>query len=413
MAQINPNYLKLAANYLFADIDRRVGDYKAAHPDARVISLGIGDVTRPLVPAVVDALHRAVDDMGEMANFHGYGPYGGYDFLRDLIVEYDYKARQVEMSADEIFVSDGAKSDVANFQELFAKDSVVAVQDPVYPVYVDSNVLAGRGGEKIDGQWSRMIYLPCDKENSFAPDLPQKRPDMIYICSPNNPTGAALSRQELKKWVDYARAQGSVILYDSAYEAFIREPDVPHSIFEIDGAREVAVEFRSFSKTAGFTGLRCAYTVVPKSLRISDGRGGKIDLNHCWYRRQCTKYNGCAYIVQKAAAAVYGEPGRSEILGVIAGYHSNADLLAASLRQLDMDVYGGVNAPYLWVKTPGNLGSWEFFDLLLQKCALVCTPGAGFGKSGEGYVRLTAFGAPDDTRTAIERIRQLALEKTF
>lgn len=408
MIQVNPNFLKLEANYLFADIERKVAEYKSAHPEKHVISLGVGDVTRPLVPAVIEALLRAVSDMGDAERFHGYGPYGGYSFLRDLIMEYDYRARGIEIEADEIFVSDGAKSDVGNFQELFSRDSIVAVQDPVYPVYVDSNVLAGRGGEKVDGQWSRIVYLPCDSANSFEPALPNRHADMIYLCSPNNPTGTALTRKALQGWVDYARAEGSLILYDSAYEAFIRDADVPHSIYEIEGAKEVAVEFRSFSKTAGFTGLRCAYVVVPKAIRISDGKKGTIELNHCWYRRQCTKYNGCPYIVQRAASAVYSEQGRREVMEVIAGYQKNADLLSKSLSEFGLKVYGGVNAPYIWVKTPGDTGSWAFFDRLLKEAALVCTPGAGFGKSGEGYVRLTAFGDPANTLEAIERIRKLA-----
>ncbi len=413
MATINQNFLKLEANYLFADIERKVANFKDSNPDARIISLGIGDVTRPLVPAVIDALHKAVDEMGDAAHFRGYGPYGGYDFLRDLIMEYDYKAHGVDIKPDEIFVSDGAKSDVGNFQELFAQDSVVAVTDPVYPVYVDSNVLAGRAGEKVDGQWNRIVYLPCVSENDFVPDFPKKRPDMIYLCYPNNPTGTVLGRKALQGWVDYARREGSVILYDSAYEAYIRDPDVPHSIFELEGAKEVAVEFRSFSKTAGFSGLRCAYVVVPKDLKISDGHGGSVDLNHCWYRRQCTKYNGCPYIVQRAAAATYSESGQRQVRDVIRGYQKNADLLADALRKLGLKVYGGVNAPYLWVKTPSGMKSWDFFDLLLHKSALVCTPGAGFGKSGEGYVRLTSFGSPDDTEEAISRIRDLAAQSTF
>lgn len=408
MITVNPNFLKLEANYLFADIDRKVNEYKENHPDAKVISLGIGDVTRPLAPAVIEALHKAVDEMGHSDYFKGYGPYGGYSFLRDLIAEYDYRAKGMDISPGEIFVSDGAKSDVGNFQELFSTDSIVAVQDPVYPVYVDSNVLAGRGGEKIDGQWSRIVYLPCDSANGFEPALPARHADMIYICSPNNPTGTALSRTALKAWVEYARKEGSVILYDSAYEAFIRDADVPHSIYEIEGADEVAVEFRSFSKTAGFTGLRCAYTVIPKAVKVGDGKGGKIELNPCWYRRQCTKYNGCPYIVQRAAAAVYSDTGRKEVKAVINGYQQNADLLAKSLADLGLQVYGGVNAPYIWVKTPGKIGSWEFFDRLLTEAALVCTPGAGFGKSGEGYARLTAFGEPANTLEAVERIKKVA-----
>lgn len=410
MTTINQNFLELEANYLFADIDRKVEEYHSKHPDARIISLGIGDVTRPLPPAVINALHQAVDDMSEPSRFRGYGPYRGYPFLRDLIVEYDYRARGVDIDPDEIFVSDGAKTDVSNFQELFATDSIVAVTDPVYPVYVDSNVLAGRGGHKVDGRWSRIIYMPCDANNNFVPPFPEKRPDLIYLCYPNNPTGSALSKKDLQAWVDYARAENCVILYDSAYEAYIRDPDVPHSIFECDGAKDVAVEFRSFSKTAGFTGLRCAYVIVPKALKISDGRSGKIELNPCWYRRQCTKYNGCPYIVQKAAAATYSEAGKREVTEIIRGYQQNADLLAGALAGLGLTVYGGRNAPYLWVKTPEKMSSWQFFDLLLNRAALVCTPGAGFGKSGEGFARLTAFGSPEATNEAIERMNKLAQE---
>ena len=407
MTTVNINFLKLQSNYLFADIARKVGTFKETNPDKRVISLGIGDVTRPLVPAVVNALHKAVDEMGDAAHFHGYGPEQGYAFLRDIIVQYDYKARGVNLSADEVFVSDGAKPDVGNFQELFAQDSIVAVTDPVYPVYVDSNVMAGRSGEMTGKQWSSIVYLPCVKENDFVPDFPKIRPDMIYLCYPNNPTGTVLSRAALQGWVDYARREGCVILYDSAYEAFITDADIPHSIYELEGAEEVAVEFRSFSKTAGFTGLRCAYTVVPKALQISDGKGGKIGLNALWNRRQCTKYNGCPYIVQRAAEAVYGEQGRKEIMGVIAGYQHNATMLRTAVSEMGLSVYGGVTAPYIWVRVPSDTDSWGFFDKLLQQAALVCTPGAGFGASGEGYVRLTAFGSPEDTEEAIKRLRNL------
>lgn len=408
MATINPDFLKLQSNYLFSDIARKVADFKDGNPDAQVISLGIGDVTRPLVPAVIQALYKGVDDMGDPAHFRGYGPEQGYAFLRDLIMEYDYKARGVDLSPDEIFVSDGAKSDVGNFQELFAQSSVVAVTDPVYPVYVDSNVMAGRAGDMVNKQWSGIVYLPCVKANDFVPDFPKTRPDMIYLCYPNNPTGTVLSRAALQGWVDYARREGCVILYDSAYEAFIRDPDVPHSIYELEGAQEVAVEFRSFSKTAGFTGLRCAYTVVPKALRISDGKGGKASLNALWNRRQSTKYNGCAYIVQRAAAATYSEKGREEIMGVIKGYQSNAALLSAAVKEMGLEVFGGINAPYIWVSVPNGMDSWGFFDHLLHKAALVCTPGAGFGLSGEGYVRLTSFGSPEDTEEAIRRLRKLS-----
>lgn len=407
MTTANPDFLKLQSNYLFADIARKVAAYKAAHPAERVISLGIGDVTRPLPPAILTALHQAVDEMGEAAHFRGYGPEQGYYFLRSRIVECDYAARGVSLSADEVFISDGAKSDIGNFQELFAPDSRVAVTDPVYPVYVDSNAMAGRAGEMRGKQWERIIYLPCTQANDFVPDFPQTRPDIIYLCYPNNPTGSVLSRAALQAWVDYARRERCVILFDSAYEAFITDPDVPHSIYELDGAQEVAVEFRSFSKTAGFTGLRCAYTVVPKALQIGDGQGGKVSLNALWNRRQCTKYNGCPYIVQRAAEAVYSAQGQQEIGAIIAGYQRNASLLRSAVSAMGLTVYGGVNAPYLWVGVPSDTDSWGFFDRLLQQAALICTPGAGFGAAGEGYVRLTAFGAPEDTQEAIERLRRL------
>ncbi|MDM8215878.1 LL-diaminopimelate aminotransferase [Desulfovibrio piger] len=407
MTTINPNLLKLQSNYLFADIARKVAAYKESHKDKRVISLGIGDVTRPLVPAVINALHSAVDEMGRAETFHGYGPEQGYAFLRDAIVANDYAPYGVRIDADEIFISDGAKCDVGNFQELFSADSVVAVTDPVYPVYVDSNAMAGRAGDPGPDGWSRLVYLPCTRENDFVPDFPKTRPDMIYLCYPNNPTGTVLSRAALQGWVDYARREGCVILYDSAYEAFITEPDVPHSIYEIDGAREVAVEFRSYSKTAGFTGLRCAYVVVPKELRVSDGKGGKVDLHHFWNRRQCTKYNGCPYIVQRAAAAIYSDEGKQQVRAVIDAYLDNARLISDAVRGMGLDVFGGINAPYIWVSVPDGMTSWGFFDRLLNDAALVCTPGAGFGRSGEGYVRLTAFGSPEDTLEAIERLRSV------
>lgn len=407
MTTINANLLKLQSNYLFADIARKVAAYKESHTDKRVISLGIGDVTRPLVPAVISALHGAVDEMGRAETFHGYGPEQGYAFLREAIVENDYAPRGVRIDADEIFISDGAKCDVGNFQELFAADSIVAVTDPVYPVYVDSNAMAGRAGDPGPDGWSRLVYLPCTRENDFVPDFPRTRPDLIYLCYPNNPTGTVLSREALQAWVDYARREGCVILYDSAYEAFITEPDVPHSIYELEGAREVAVEFRSYSKTAGFTGLRCAYVVVPKELRVSDGKGGTVDLHHFWNRRQCTKYNGCPYIVQRAAAAIYSDEGKKQVRSVIEAYLDNARLISDAVRGMGLEVFGGVNAPYIWVSVPDGMTSWGFFDRLLNDAALVCTPGAGFGRSGEGYVRLTAFGSPEDTLEAIERLRSV------
>ena len=346
--------------------------------------------------------------MGEASSFHGYGPEQGYAFLREIIAQHDYKARGVDLSPDEVFVSDGAKSDVGNFQELFAADSIVAVTDPVYPVYVDSNAMAGRSGEFVGNQWNKLVYLPCLKENDFVPDFPKTRPDIIYLCYPNNPTGTVLSRQALQGWVDYARREGCVILYDSAYEAYITDSSIPHSIYELEGAMEVAVEFRSFSKTAGFTGLRCAYTVVPKALKISDGKGGKIALNGLWNRRQCTKYNGCPYIVQRAAAATYSPEGREQVMDVIRGYQRNAENLRAATTAMGLSVYGGVNAPYIWVRVPDGMTSWGFFDHVLNNTALVCTPGAGFGASGEGYVRLTAFGSPADTEEAIKRLASLS-----
>ncbi|MBR4742315.1 MAG: LL-diaminopimelate aminotransferase, partial [Desulfovibrio sp.] len=348
-----------------------------------------------------------VVEMGEVAHFRGYGPEQGYAFLREAIAAYDYQRIGLPITAEDIFISDGAKSDLGNFQELFSSESVVAVTDPVYPVYVDSNVMAGRAGEFIDGQWQRLVYLPCTKENNFVPELPEVRPDIIYLCYPNNPTGTVLPKDALRMWVEYAKENESIILYDSAYEAYIQENDVCHSIYEISGAEEVAVEFRSFSKTAGFTGLRCAYTVVPSALSVSDGKGGRVALKGLWNRRQCTKYNGCPYIVQRAAQAVYSESGRAEINAVIDIYHKNAHLLSQAMQKMGLSVFGGFNAPYIWVSVPLGSSSWNFFHTLLEQAALVCTPGVGFGKSGEGYVRLTAFGSLADTEEAIVRMQRL------
>ncbi|MBO4301037.1 MAG: LL-diaminopimelate aminotransferase [Desulfovibrio sp.] len=409
MASVNRHFLELQRTYLFTEIARKVKAYQKANPGRRVISLGIGDVTRPLVPAVIAALHKAVEEMGHAATFHGYGPEQGYPFLREAIAAYDYTAHGLDVSSDEIFISDGAKSDLGNFQELFSQDSVVAVMDPVYPVYVDSNVMAGRAGEYQNARWQRLVYLPCTRENAFVPDFPETRPDIIYICSPNNPTGMALSRHALQEWVDYARHHGCVILYDSAYEAFITDQGIPHSIYEIEGAREVAVEFRSFSKTAGFTGLRCAYTVVPRDVTAVDGKGGRVPLRELWNRRQTTKYNGCPYIVQRAAESVYTPEGRVQVMADVEACHENARRIVDALQQMGLTVFGGVNAPYLWVATPHGMTSWEFFDLLLARAALVCTPGAGFGVAGEGFVRLTAFGTPDDTEEALQRLATVTL----
>jgi len=406
MALINENYLKLQGNYLFAEIARRVSKYKEENPNANIIRLGIGDVTRPLAPAIIKAMHDAVDEMGKAETFRGYGPEQGYSFLINKIIENDYKARGIELDEDEVFVSDGAKSDTGNIQEIFGLDNVIAVTDPVYPVYVDSNVMAGRTGT-IDnsGRFEKITYLPCTVENNFIPELPKNRVDMIYLCFPNNPTGMTLSKEQLKKWVDYAKENKAIILYDSAYEAFIREDDVPHSIYEIDGAKEVAIEFRSFSKTAGFTGTRCAYTVVPKEIVAYTKSGEEYQLNKLWNRRQTTKFNGVPYVIQQAAAAVYTQEGQKQIKETIDYYMTNASIIREGLKSIGLQVFGGVNAPYIWLKTPKGLSSWEFFDKLLNEVNIVGTPGSGFGPSGEGYFRLTAFGSRENTEEAVERIK--------
>ncbi len=407
MVQVNQNFLRVQRNYLFTDIAQRVAAFKAAHPDKRVISLGIGDVTKPLCPAVISALHDAVNDMSTPQGFHGYGPEQGYPFLREAVVG-EYARMGITIDADDVFIGDGAKSDLGNFQEMFAADAVVAVTDPVYPVYVDSNAMAGRAGVPLGtGRFERLVYLPCTRENGFVPPFPEKAPDILYLCSPNNPTGTVLRRDALTAWVAYAREHGTVILFDSAYEAFITEEDVPHSIYEIEGAQEVAVEFRSYSKLAGFTGLRCSAVVVPRGLQISDGQGGRTDINSLWRRRQCTKYNGCPYIVQKAALAVHSEEGRRQVLEQVRGYLANAAALRGALSSLGYGVYGGVNAPYIWLRVPETSDSWSFFTTLLNECQLITTPGVGFGQSGEGYVRLTAFSTPEDTAEAIERLKKL------
>ncbi len=407
MTQLNASYLRLQGSYLFADIAKRVREYKAAHPGQEVISLGIGDVSQPLVPAVVDALQQAAREMADAKTFRGYGPEQGYEFLRAAIAAHDYQARNLDIAADEIFVSDGAKSDVANFQELFAQQSVVALQDPVYPVYLDTNVMAGRSGEFSGGRFEKIIYLPCTQENNFCAVLPKTHADIIYLCSPNNPTGVALNKAQLQTWVDYAREHKSIILFDSAYEAYITAPDLPHSIYEIPGAREVAVEFRSFSKTAGFTGTRCAYTVVPKSVHVYDPQGGAHALHALWLRRQTTKFNGVPYIVQRGAQAVYSPQGQAQIKQVIALYRQNAQVILRALEAIGLHAFGGVNAPYIWLKTPSQISSWEFFDLLLHQAQVVGTPGVGFGRCGEGYFRLTAFNTPQLTEQAARRLGAL------
>ena len=383
---ISENYLKLSESYLFAEIARKVNDYKKKHPEADVISLGIGDVTQPLALAVVGALHKAADEMAVAASFRGYGPERGYDFLREAIVENDFRRHGIDVEADEIFVSDGAKSDTGNFQELLSEKCVVAVTDPVYPVYVDSNLMAGR----------TIVKLPCTPENGFVPELPSDHVDVIYLCYPNNPTGTTLTKAQLKVWVDYATQEEALIFYDAAYEAYIQSEDVPHSIYEIPGASKCAVEFHSYSKTAGFTGIRCGYTVVPKTLRMP--------LNALWNRRQCTKFNGASYLSQRAAEAIYTSQGKVQIKETISYYMKNAHVMRASLTDMGFKVYGGIDAPYLWVKTPGNMTSWEFFDWMLQSAHIVCTPGVGFGDKGEGFVRLTAFGTHENTVKALRQI---------
>lgn len=404
MTTINQNYLKLPGSYLFSEIARRVAAYSAEHPEKNLIRLGIGDVTRPLPPAVTAAMHAAVDEMATAEGFHGYGPEQGYEFLRNVIAENDYQARGVNIAPDEIFVSDGAKSDCGNIGDIFGVDNVVAVCDPVYPVYVDTNAMAGRAGDFDEtlGRWSKLVYMPCVAENGFSPAIPEEKADLIYLCFPNNPTGAVATREQLSAWVEYANANGSVILFDSAYEAFITDPAIPHSIFEIPGAETCAIEFRSFSKTAGFTGTRCAYTVVPKAL-VRQG----ASLNALWNRRQCTKFNGVPYVVQRAAAAVYTDEGKKQVRETLDVYRRNARTILEGLKEAGLTVSGGENSPYVWAKCPEGMGSWDLFDKLLREANVVTTPGAGFGPSGEGYIRFTAFNTPEATAQAVERIRKV------
>lgn len=403
MTKVNQNFLKLPGSYLFSEIARRLAAYTAEHPEAKMIRLGIGDVTRPLAPAVIEAMHKAVDEMGTFEGFHGYGPEQGYDFLREAIAKTDYAARGVDIKPNEIFVSDGAKSDCGNIGDIFGADNVVAVCDPVYPVYVDTNAMAGRAGDFQEelGKWSKLVYMPCVEENGFTPQIPQEKVDMIYLCFPNNPTGTVATKEQLKAWVDYANENKAVILYDSAYEAFITQDDVPHTIYEIEGARTCAIEFRSFSKTAGFTGNRCAYTVVPMELERDGAK-----LNALWNRRQCTKFNGTPYIVQRAAEAVYSPEGKRQVRETIDYYMTNARIMREALAEAGLKTFGGVDAPYIWLQTPG-VGSWEFFDRLLNEIHVVSTPGVGFGPSGEGYIRLTAFGRREDCVEAMKRLKTL------
>lgn len=407
MALVNEHYLKLQKNYLFADIAKKVNAYKSSHPNAKVISLGIGDVTRPLALAVIEAMHKAVDDMAHKETFHGYGPEQGYQWLREAIVKNDFLARGIQIDPSEVFVNDGAKSDTGNIGELVRPDNSVGVTDPIYPVYIDSNVMCGRAGVLVNGKWSNVTYMPCTEGNNFVPQIPDHRVDLIYLCYPNNPTGTVLTKEELEKWVAYALKNDTLIFYDAAYEAYITEPGIPHSIYEINDAKKVAIEFHSYSKTAGFTGVRCGYTVVPKEVTAATIDGNeRLPLNPFWDRRQCTKFNGTSYISQRAAEAIYTPEGKKQTKAIIDYYMDNAKLMYNALKKLGLRVYGGVNAPYLWVKTPDGVDSWTFFEQLLDGAQIVCTPGVGFGPSGEGYIRFTSFGNREDCEEAMKRIEQ-------
>ena len=407
MSYINENFLNLQESYLFSTVAKKVAEYSKNNPDKEIIKLGIGDVTKPIVPACLEAMHKAVDEIGTAEGFKGYGPEQGYEFLRNAIVEHDYKARGVNIEPDEVFVSDGAKCDCGNIVDIFAKDNKVAITDPVYPVYLDTNVMSGRSGKYNDktGTYENIVYLPVTAENDFKPALPKEKVDMIYLCFPNNPTGTVLTKEDLKVWVDYAKENNSIILYDAAYEAFIEEENVPHSIYEVEGAKDVAIEFKSYSKTAGFTGVRCAYVVIPKTVKGYTKNGEAVDLNKLWNRRTCTKFNGVSYIVQRAAEATYTVEGRKQIEENIGYYKENAKIIKNGLEEAGFTVYGAVNSPYIWLKVPEGMTSWEFFDKLLEEVNIVGTPGSGFGPHGEGYFRLTAFGTKENTVKAVERIK--------
>ena len=408
MSYINENFMQLQESYLFSTIAKKVEKYTKENPNKTVIKLGIGDVTRPIVPECIKAMHKAVDEMGTKEGFRGYGPEQGYDFLRKAILENEYKSKGIDLEIDEIFISDGAKCDTGNIVDIFSKDNKVAITDPVYPVYIDTNVMSGRSGNfnQEKGIYENIVYLPVSAENNFKPELPKEKVDMIYLCFPNNPTGTVLTKDELSKWVQYAKKNKSVILYDSAYEAFITQENIPHSIYEIEGAKDVAIEFRSFSKTAGFTGIRCAYVVIPKVLMGYTKSGEEVSYNKLWNRRTCTKFNGTSYVVQRTAEAIYTKQGQKEIKENIKYYMENARIIREGLKDAGIKYYGGVNAPYVWLKVPDNMSSWEFFDILLEKVNIVGTPGSGFGPHGEGYFRLTAFGTKENTIMAMERIKK-------
>ncbi|KAA6322266.1 LL-diaminopimelate aminotransferase [termite gut metagenome] len=411
MALVNEHFLKLPGSYLFSEIAKRVNVFKAANPDKQLIRLGIGDVTRPLSRACIEAMHKATDEMADKTTFRGYSPEQGYDFLIEAIIKNDYASRGIQFTPSEIFVSDGAKSDTGNIGDILHCDNSVGVTDPVYPVYIDSNVMGGRSGVlEASGRWSNIVYMPCTSENNFIPQIPDRKIDMLYLCYPNNPTGTTLTKDELKKWVDYALANDTLIFFDAAYEAYIQEPDVPHSIYEIEGAKKCAIEFRSFSKTAGFTGIRCGYNVVPKELTAATLKGERVALNFLWNRRQSTKFNGTSYITQRAAEAVYSQEGKKQVREIINYYMANAKIMREGLEALGLKVYGGVNSPYLWVKTPNGIDSWNFFDKLLYEANVVGTPGVGFGPSGQGYLRLTAFGEKEDCVEAIKKLSRLGID---
>ena len=406
MALVNVHFLNLQNNYLFADIAKKVNAFKVMHPKADVISLGIGDVTQPLAPAVIEAMHRATDEMATREGFHGYGPEQGYAFLREAILKNDFLPRGIHLDIDEVFINDGAKSDTGNIQELLHWDNFIGVTDPIYPVYIDSNVMIGRCGTFENGRWTNVVYMPCTAENGFTPSIPKDRHmDVIYLCYPNNPTGTVITKPELRKWVNYALKNDALILYDAAYQAYIRDPEIPRSIYEIRGARKCAIEFHSYSKTAGFTGVRCGYTIVPKELTVADFEGNRHSVHQLWNRRQCTKFNGASYISQRAAEAIYTPEGKVQIQATIDYYMENARKMLDTLRSLGYEVYGGENAPYIWMRTPDGTTSWQFFEELLYGANVVCTPGVGFGPSGEGYVRFTAFGSRETTEEALKRIK--------
>lgn len=407
MALVNEHFLKMPGNYLFADVARKVNAFKSAHKNVNVISLGTGDVTQPLAPAVIEALHKAADEMGRPETFRGYGPEQGYQFLREAIIKNDYLPRGIHLDLNEVFINDGAKSDTGNIQELIRWDNSIGVTDPIYPVYLDSNSMIGRSGVKdAHDRWSNVVYFPCTAENNFVPEIPNRRVDVVYLCYPNNPTGTVISKEELRKWVNYALHNDALIFYDAAYEAYIQDPDIPHSIYEIRGARKCAIEFRSYSKTAGFTGVRCGYTIVPEEVSAATLEGKRIELNPLWLRRQCTKFNGTSYLSQRAAEAIYTPEGKEQVRKTIAYYMQNAELMLKRFRTLGYEVYGGTNAPYVWMKTPHGMPSWRFFDEMLNRAHVVCTPGAGFGPSGEGYARFTAFGSHEQTEEALKRIER-------